>query len=46
MKKIVELADLSFVNSKEYFKKSIDIQYMKADLVSSFNKSQKVAFEN
>lgn len=45
MKKIVELVDLSFVNSQEYFEKSIDIQHMEADLISSFNPNQKVAFE-
>lgn len=45
MKKIVELVDLSFVNSQEYFKKSIDIQHMKTDLVSTFNPNQKAMFE-
>ena len=45
MKKIVELVDLSFMNSHEYFEKSIDIQHMKEDLVSSFTPSQKVMFE-
>lgn len=45
MKKIVELVDLSFANSQEYFKKSIDIQHMKAELVSSFNLNQKAMFE-
>ena len=46
MKKIVELVDLSFKNSYEYFEKSIDIQHMKEDLVSTFTPSQKVMFEN
>ncbi len=46
MKKIVELVDLSFKNSKEYFEKSIDIQHMKEDLVSTFTPSQKAIFEN
>ena len=33
MKKIVELVDLSFKNSHEYFEKSIDIQHIKEDLI-------------
>ena len=45
MKKLVELVDLSFMNSHEYFEKSIDIQHMKEDLVSTFTPSQKVMFE-
>ena len=46
MKKIVELVDLSFKNSHDYFEKSIDIQHMKEDLVSTFTPSQKNMFEN
>lgn len=46
MKKIVELVDLSFKNSHEYLKKSIDIQHMKEELVSTFTPSQKTMFEN
>ena len=46
MKKIVELVDLSFKNSHEYFEKSIDIQHMKDDLISTFTTSQKNMFEN
>ena len=46
MKKIVELVNLSFKNSHEYFEKSIDIQHMKEDLVSTFTPSQKAMFEN
>ena len=46
MKKIVELVDLSFMNSQDYFEKSINIQYMKEDLVSTFTPSQKAMFEN
>ena len=46
MKKIIELVDLGFKTSHEYFKKSIDIQHMKEDLVSTFTPSQKVMFEN
>lgn len=45
MKKIVELVDLSFKNSHEYFEKSINIQHMKEDLVSTFTPSQKAMFE-
>lgn len=45
MKKIVELVDLSFMNSHEYFEKSIDIQHMKEDLVSTFTPSQKAMLE-
>lgn len=46
MKKIVELVDLSFKNSHEYFEKSIDIQDIKEDLISTFTPSQKAMFEN
>ena len=46
MKKIVELIDLSFMNSHEYFEKSINIQHMKEDLVSTLTPSQKAMFEN
>ena len=46
MKKIVELVNLSFINSQEFFEKSIDIQHIKEDLVSTFTPSQKVMFEN
>lgn len=45
MKKIVELVDLSFKNSHDYFEKSIDIQHIKEDLISTFTPSQKVMFE-
>lgn len=45
MKKIIELVDLSFMNSHEYFEKSIDIQHMKEDMVSTFTPSQKAMFE-
>jgi len=45
MKKIIELVDLSFMNSHEYFEKSIDIQHMKEDLVATFTPSQKDMFE-
>ena len=46
MKKIVELVDLTFMNSHEYIEKSIDIQHMKEALVSTFTPSQKTMFEN
>ena len=45
MKKIIELVDLSFMNSHECFEKTIDIAHMKEDLVSSFTPSQKDMFE-
>ena len=46
MKKIIELVDLTFMNSHEYFEKSIDIQHMKEDFVSALTPSQKAMFEN
>ena len=46
MKRIIELVDLTFMNSQEYFEKSIDIQHMKEDLISTFTTSQKAMFEN
>lgn len=46
MKKIVELVNLSFMNSQDYFEKSINIQHMKKDFVSTFTPSQKAMFEN
>ena len=46
MKKIIDLVDLSFMNSHEYFEKYIDIQHMKEDLVYTFTSSQKTMFEN
>lgn len=45
MKKIVELMDLSFMNSHKYFEKSINIQHMKEDLFFTFTPSQKAMFE-
>jgi len=44
MKKIIDLVALSFKNSHEYFKKTVDIQHMKEDLVSTFTSSQKDIF--
>ena len=46
MKKMIKLVDLSFMNSHEYFEKSIDIQHMKEDLTSTFTPSQNAMFEN
>lgn len=45
MKRIIELVNLTFMNSHEYFEKSIEIQHMKEDLVSTFTPSQKAMFE-
>ncbi len=45
MKRIIELVDLSFMNSHEYFEKSINIQHMQEDLISTFTPSQKAMFE-
>ena len=45
MKKIVELVNLSFMNSHEYFEKSIYIQHLKEDLISTFTPSQEDMFE-
>ena len=45
MKNIIDLVGLSFKNSHEYFEKSIDIQHMKEDLISTFTPSQKDMFE-
>ena len=45
MKKIIELVDLSFMNSHEYFENSVDIKHMKEDLISTFTPSQKDMFE-
>lgn len=45
MKRIIELVDLSFMNSHKHFEKSIDIQHLKEDLVSTFTPSQKAMFE-
>ena len=42
MKKIVELVDLSFMNSHEYFENSVDIQHMKEDLASTFTPSKRL----
>ena len=46
MNKIVEVVNWSFKNSPEYFKQSIEIQHIKADLVATFTAEQKAMFEN
>lgn len=45
MKKIVELVNLSFKNSQEYFKQTIDIQHIKADFVETLSIEQKHIFD-
>ena len=45
MKKIVELVNMSFKNSQEYFKQSIDIQHIKAKLVETLSAEQKHIFD-
>lgn len=44
MKKIVELVYMSFKNSQEYFKQSIDIQHLKGDFVQTLSAEQKQLF--
>ena len=46
MKKIVELVDMSFKNSHEYFKQSIDIQHLKADFVETLSAKQRQMFDD
>lgn len=45
MKKIVELVNMSFKNSQEYFKQSIDIQHLKADFIDTLSAEQKHIFD-
>ena len=45
MKKIVELVNMCFKNSQEYFKQSIDIQHIKAKLVETLSAEQKRLFD-
>lgn len=45
MKKIVELVNMSFKNSQEYFKQSIKIQHIKAKLVETLSSEQKQLFD-
>ena len=45
MKRIVELVNMSFKNSQEYFKQSIDIQHIKAKFVQTLSAEQKHIFD-
>lgn len=45
MKKIVELVNMSFKNSQEYFRQTIDIQHIKADFVETLSAEQKHIFD-
>ena len=45
MKKIVKLVNMSFKNSQEYFKQSIDIQHIKAKFVETLSAEQKHIFD-
>ena len=45
MKKIVEIVNMSFKNSQEYFKQSIDIQHIKAKFVETLSAEQKHLFD-
>lgn len=45
MKKIVELVNMSFKNSQEYFKQTIDIQHIKAKFVETLSAEQKHMFD-
>lgn len=46
MKKIVELVNMNFKNSQEYFKQSIDIQHLKANYIETLSAEQKQLFDN
>lgn len=45
MKKIIELVNMSFKNSQEYFRQTIDIQHIKAKFVESLSAEQKHIFD-
>ncbi len=45
MKKIVELVNMSFKNSQDYFKQTIDIQHIKAKFVETLSAEQKHIFD-
>lgn len=45
MKKIVKLVNMSFKNSQEYFKQTVDIQYIKAKFVETLSAEQKHLFD-
>ena len=44
MKKIVELVNMSFKNSQEYFKQAIDIQHLKAGFIETLSAEQRHMF--
>lgn len=45
MKRIVELVNMSFKNSQEYFRQTIDIQHIKAKFVEALSAEQKHIFD-
>lgn len=45
MKKIVEPVNMSFKNSQEYFRQTIDIQHIKVDFVETLSADQKHLFD-
>lgn len=45
MKKIVKLVNMSFKNSQEYFKQSLDIQHIKAKFVETLSADQRRMFD-
>ena len=45
MNKIIEAVNWSFKNSQKYFKQSIEVQHIKADLVSTLTDNQKQIFD-
>lgn len=45
MKKMVEIVNLSFKNSQDYFKQSIELQHEKAKFIDTLNNGQRQAFE-
>ena len=45
MKKIIELVNMSFKNSQEYFRQTVDIQHIKAKFVESLSAEQKHIFD-
>ena len=45
MNKIVEAVNWSFTNSQKYFEQSIEVQHIKADLVSTLTDEQRQLFE-
>ena len=45
MNKIVEVVNWSFKNSQDYFKQSVEVQHIKADLVATLTNEQKQIFD-